>query len=224
MYEVDLFVIAVYCLICDELYPTFLHRFGPIRHGGFSPQLTDCECLTIEIVGPFLGYDKQKRLFNQMSAQFGAFSPALKERVAFVRQSANLWQVKAFIWQQLVERLQGHHAPLQIIDTLPMPILKLARGHQRKVFRAAPAFEFPEATKGYCAAKDEDYFGFKVGLRITSYGLIVHAPILQAYGHDATCRDELLADTKRDTTVVGDMAFLDWGGNNNAKRKTASWC
>ena len=60
-------------------------------------------------------------------------------------------------------------------------------------------------TLGYCAAKDEVYFGFKGGLRITDYGLIVHAPLLPAYGHDSTCRDPLLATP---TQVLGDSAFL----------------
>ena len=67
----------------------------------------------------------------------------------------------------------------------------------------------PPPTKGYCAAKDEAYFGFKGGLRITDYGLIVHAPLLQAYGHDSTCRDALLTGVEPDTQVVGDSAFLD---------------
>ena len=58
-------------------------------------------------------------------------------------------------------------------------------------------------------AKKEAYFGFKGGLRITHYGLIVHAPLLQAYGHDSTCRDELIDGVASDTFVLGDTAFLD---------------
>ena len=46
-----------------------------------------------------------------------------------------------------------------------------------------------------CAAKDEVYFGFKGGLRITDYGLIVHAPLLPAYGHDSTGRDPLFLNS-----------------------------
>ena len=63
-------------------------------------------------------------------------------------------------------------------------------------------------TLGYCAAKDEVYFGFKGGLRITDYGLIVHAPLLPAYGHDSTGRDPLLAGLQTPTQVLGDSAFL----------------
>ena len=135
-----------------------------------------------------------------------------------MRQSANLWQVKAILHQQLVQRLGGHHAPCQIIDTLPIPICHLQRRWRRKIFKTDPIFDFPQPTKGYCAAKKEAYFGFKGGLRITHYGLIVHAPLLQAYGHDSRCREELLGGVVPHTFlparsaqagVLGDTAFLD---------------
>ena len=99
--------------------------------------------------------------------------------MAFTRQSANLWQVKAWLHQHIVTQLAGDRAPLQIIDTLPVPICKVARRFQRRIFRTQDVLEGPPPTKGYCAAKDEAYFGFKGGVRITDYGLIVHAPLVQ---------------------------------------------
>ena len=108
----------------------------------------------------------------------------------------------------LVERLGGDQAPCQIIDTLPLPICHAARRFQRRIFRTESVGACPPPTLGYCAAKDEVYFGFKGGLRITDYGLIVHAPLLPAYGHDSTCRDPLLAGLQTPTQVLGDSAFL----------------
>ena len=165
--------------------------------------------ILIEIVGQYLGYHRQKQLYERMHERFGSWFPALTDRVAFVRQSTNLCQVKAWLHQHLVHRLGGHQARCQLIDTVPIPVCKLARRFRRKIFRGPSDLEFPEATKGYCAAKEEAYFGFKGGLRITDYGLIVHAPLLQAYGHDSQCRDQLLAETPPHTLVFGDSAFLD---------------
>ena len=209
MYDLDLFMIAVYCLIAGDLYPAFCQQYGKPRRAGFEPALSDPECLTIEVVGQYLGYGKQKVLYEQMRNRFGAWFPALTDRVAFVRQSANLWSVKRWLHRQLVGSLHGDQAPVQVIDTVPVPICKLARRWQRKIFRIEPALEFPPPTKGYCAAKDEAYFGFKGGLRITEYGLLVLADLLQAYGHDSQCRDDLLAGVVPGTTVISDAAFLD---------------
>ena len=151
MYNLDLFVIAIYCFICDELYPAFCKVHGKPRRAGFDPSLSDAECLTIEIVGHFLGYSSQKRLYEQMKEHFIDWFPTLKDRPAFVRQCANLWSVKMWMQQRIVACLEGHQAQYQIIDTLPLPICKLARRHARKIFRSEPVFEFPPPSKGFCA-------------------------------------------------------------------------
>jgi hypothetical protein len=209
MYNLELFVIAIYCFISEDLYPEYCRRNGKLRRSGPTPALSDAECLTIEIVGQYLGYHTQKQLYEQMHERFGTWFPALKDRPAFVRQSANLWQVKAWMQQHLVTRLCGHQAQVQIIDTLPLPICKLARRKRRKIFRTDAIFEFPRPTKGYCAAKKEDYFGFKGGLRITDYGLIVQAPIVQAYGHDSQARETLLWGIAPGSLALTDVAFMD---------------
>ena len=135
--------------------------------------------------------------------------PVLKDRVAFTRQSANLWQVKAWLHQHIVTQLARDRVCLQIIDTLPVPICKVARHFQRRIFRTQDVLVGTPPTKGSWVAKDEAYFGFKGGLWITDYGLIFHAPLVQAYGHDSTYRDALLAGVLPATKVVGDRAFID---------------
>ena len=160
------------------------------------------------MVGQYLGYTSQKQLYEQMHDRWRTWFPALKDRAAFTRQCANLWQVKAWMHHHLVARLGGDQAPCQIIDTLPVPICHTARRFQRRIFRTESVGSFPAATLGYCAAKDEYYFGFKGGLRITDYGLIVHAPLLPAEGHDSTLCDPLLAGLHTPTHVLGDAAFI----------------
>lgn len=208
LYKIEEFVIVIYCLIEDELYPAFLKQHGRPRRAGFPPALSDSECLTIELVGQYLGSTRQKQLYGHMHDRFGAWFPALRSRGAFTRQCANLWQVKAWRHQQVVEHLGGHQAACQVMDTLPVPICHVARRFQRRIFRTESVGAFPEPTLGYCAAKDERYFGFKGGLRITDYGLIVQAPLLPAYGHDSTCCDPLLAGVPVATRVRADAAFI----------------
>jgi len=182
------------------------------------PALSDSECLTVEVVGHFLGASTQKQLYEQMHDRWGAWFPALRDRVAFGRQCANLWQVKAWMHRHIVHLLSGDHAPLQVIDTLPVPICNVQQRFQRRIFRTDSVWDSPP-TKGYCAAKDEAYFGFKGGLRITDYGLIVQAPLLQAYGHDSTCREALLVGLHAPTQVVGDAAFLDLDRQQELKER-----
>ena len=49
------FIINVFCLIND----LFQHLFStPLRIRGYEPTLSDSEVITIEIVGEWLGHDK----------------------------------------------------------------------------------------------------------------------------------------------------------------------
>ena len=74
----------------------------------------------------------------------------------------------------------GLQTTCQIIDLLPVPICHMVRRGQRRIFRTEFVGAFLGPMLGYCAAKDEHYFGFKGGLLITDYGLIVHAPLLRS--------------------------------------------
>ena len=134
MYKVEDFVITIYCLLEDELYPAFCQQHGLPRRAGFAPALSDSECLTIALVGPYLGYTSQKQLYEQMRDRWRTWFPALKDRGSFTRPCANLWQVKAWMHHHLVEWLGGDQAPCQIIDTLPVPICHIARRFQRRIF------------------------------------------------------------------------------------------
>ena len=121
MYKVEDFVIAIYCLIEDELYSAFCQQHGLPRRAGFPPALSDSECLTVELVGQYLGYTSQKQLYEQMHDRWSTWFPALKDRVAFTRQCANLWQVKAWMHHHLVDRLGGDQAPAKSLIPYPYP-------------------------------------------------------------------------------------------------------
>ena len=79
MYRLELFVIVIYSLIEDELYPRFCQHYGAPRRAGFAPALSDSECLTLEMVGHYRGYTTQKQLFERMQERFGAWFPGLRD-------------------------------------------------------------------------------------------------------------------------------------------------
>jgi len=60
--DITTFMIAVYCLIDDNLVGQRLRRRGP------QPTLRDSEVLTIEGVGEFLGLDTESSIFTPFAA------------------------------------------------------------------------------------------------------------------------------------------------------------
>ena len=53
----------------------------------------------MEICGAYFKHHLDKDLFDYFHSHYLNFFPNLRDRPSFVRQSANLWQVKAEIWQ-----------------------------------------------------------------------------------------------------------------------------
>ena len=103
----------------------------------------------------------------------------------FVRQAANLWQVKTAIWQLIVERSGQNRSPVQVIDTLPLPVCTYTRAPRSRCFKTV-------ADYGHCAAKKLDYYGFKLGLRVSAIGMITHFPLLSARAHDVNHTNALV--------------------------------
>jgi hypothetical protein len=194
----DDFIITVYCLVCEH-YQAIRNTY-PLRRGGFAPALTDQEVITMEICGEYFKCATDQDLYDYFRAHYRAFFPALTDRTLFVRQAANLWQVKAAIQQRLTV-VSGQAAdPVQVIDTLPLPVCGYTRARRDRCFKM-------EADYGYCAAKELHYYGFKLGLRIARSGMITYCPLLSARPHDINALDDLVDGFGG--IVPADKGFID---------------
>ena len=192
------FIIIVYLLVCEH-YRVVKERIR-VRRGGFPPALTDEEVITIELCGEYFKLASDEDIFDYFQAHLQDWFPQLRDRTLFVRQAANLWQVKALIQQQLTI-ISGQAAdPVQVIDTLPLPVCVLTRAPRERCFK-------PDADYGYCAAKDLHYYGFKLGLRVARSGMIIHYPLLPARPHDVQMTDDLVAAFVG--VVPADKGFID---------------
>jgi hypothetical protein len=171
----DTFIITVYCLVDDEFKKlSAVHR---VRHAGFAPELSDVEVITMEICGEYFKLQTDKDLFDYFAQHYRPFFPTLSDRSLFVRQAANLWQFKAALHRRLT-CVSGQAADsIQPIDTLPLPVCTYTRARRDRCFPG-------QADYGYCDAKDLHYYGFKLGLRISRCGMILHFPLLEARPHD----------------------------------------
>jgi hypothetical protein len=194
----DEFIITVYCLVCEHYQ--VITNTSPLRRGGFAPALSDAEVITMEICGEYFKFSTDKDLFAYFRTHYAHFFPQLTDRTLFVRQAANLWQVKAAIQQRLTQ-VSGQAAdPVQIIDTLPLPVCGYTRSGRDRCFPTV-------ADYGHCAAKQLDYYGFKLGLRSARCGMITAFPLLPARPHDIRLLDDLVEGFAG--LVPADKGFID---------------
>lgn len=204
MFTRDEFIIHVYCLVV-EYYQRVVP--SPLRQAGFQPKLSDEEALTLEIVGEYLSLETDTQIYRYFRKHYHAWFPALPDRSTLVRQWQNLWRVKQALWHLLVQDSGMWTDPVQIIDTLPVPVCHPKRARQRAIFLDDPVCQ---PSYGYCPAKDWHYFGLKGGLRLSARtGMILAAPLLPASPHDSELLDSLLGNVPVGTTVLGDKGFID---------------
>jgi len=157
-----------------------------LRRGGLAPALSEEEVLTLEIGGEYFKRATAKALFRYFRTHYAPCFPPLKERPLFSRQAANLWQVKAAIPQRLTQGRGQAADPLQIIATLPLPVCGYTRRGRDRGCK-------PFADYGPWAAKKLDYYGFKLGLRSTRWGLLPCCPLLPARPPDIQLLDDWVA-------------------------------
>ncbi len=197
--ERDIFIISVYCLVVEIMQ--VVEKSCKFRQKGFPPKLTDAEVITIEICGEFFKLHEDTEIYNYFKRHYLSFFPNLPSRTTFVRQSANLWQAKVICQALLVQIAEQNIDAVQSIDTLPLPVCTYTRGGFRdKRFPTIAEF-------GHCAAKKMDYYGFKIGLRISRTGMITHFPLLSARLHDINHLGSLIEGFRG--TVPADKGFLD---------------
>jgi hypothetical protein len=204
MFTRDEFIIYVYCCVVQyfqRLFPI------PLRRAGFAPALSDEEALTIELVGDYLGMETDRQIYTYFRKHYRSWFPNLPDRSTLVRQWQNLWCVKYHLWQALVRESGAWKDPVQLIDTLPLPVCHPRRASSRGIFLDDLLYQ---PSYGYCASKDWHYFGFKGGLRLSaSTGMILAAPILPASPHDIDLIENLLIGVPAYTRIFGDKGFID---------------
>lgn len=88
-----------------------------------------------------------------------------------------------------------------IIDSMPLPVCKRVRARRCKKVRG-------KAYCGYCAAKREKFFGWRLHLICTADGIPVSFDLLPAAEHDLTPIHELTVSLPAEATVFGDKGYI----------------
>ena len=194
---IEQFIIEVFCLIDDELEKILLGK--KLRQRGRLPGLSDSEVITMEIVGEFLGKDCDTDIWQYFMMHWLHFFPKIPDRTNFAKQAANLHVLKRLLQESLACKLGVFADNLHLIDGLPIPVCKFARAHFSQVFKG-------EATYGYCATKQERYYGFRGHIVINSIGVVTAATFAAANIDERDVCHELMAQLRG--IVLEDKGYI----------------
>lgn len=190
--ELEHRIIIIYIRI-EEIYKK-LTKDNPLRKGGFPPSLSDVEVLTMEIIGEMEGKNGDRAIWRYFNEHWTSWFPDLTSYKTFAKQCANLCWVK----QQILPLLFPPTQDIHVIDGVPMPTCHNARSHRYSSLR--------EYTRwGYCAAKDEHYYGLKGHVTIGQNGFISDFTVTPANVDERKILPNLIGKIKG--LLIGDKGF-----------------
>jgi len=189
------FIIHVYVLVDDW----FKKEAVILRKSGFPPAFSDAEVITLEIVGEYLGYDKDKSNWKYFHQHWLEWFPQLPTRTTYVRQCANLWVVKQRLHSMLCEEMGVKESSVHRVDGFPIPLCNFRRANRCQLFRG-------EADYGHCASKNMTYYGFQALVIVSSVGVITGFTVMAANHDEAEGVFECLSTQKG--LLEGDKGFI----------------
>jgi len=174
------YIVNVFVMVDDFCKIYCLER--KLRARGPLPKLADSEAITMEIVGEYLGFDTDEGIYNYFARHWRFLFPNLPDRSNFVRQCANLWNVKQRFFEYLSHSKDKY---LQIVDSVPIEVCKFVRARFTKQFKQ---------TAAYGKWFGQTFLGYRFHFKITDYGMIRNFILAPANEHDINYAESLLAD------------------------------
>ncbi len=190
------FLTVVYYMV-DNLYNAIASYSN---RPGIKPIFSDSEVLTLNLVGQMFG-DSENGWYKYVKKNYIHLFPHLVERSRYHKRCKNLQQMTELLRQQLIKLMNFDKSEFHVMDSIPVPTCVYARASRN--MRWSQDFEIDnQHLYGYCAAKEERIYGFKLHLLQTVQGVPVHYVLAPASYHDVTVAPELL-QTYRPNIVVG---------------------
>lgn len=185
----DTRIIATFVIIADVL-TALGHRDHCLAEAG------DAEVLLVAVIAATYFQNHHERALSVLKALHYLSGPLSISR--FNRRLHRLADWLPYI-AEVLGRLFEHEACL-IIDSLPVPVCRRVRARRCGKVRGRDYC-------GYCAAKKEKFFGWRLHLVCTPAGIPVRYSLLPAAYHDLTPIHELLWELPAGIWVLGDKGY-----------------
>lgn len=172
------------------------------KRPGVKPTIPDVTIIQMIILKNLLGFRHESSFLRFIqNLKLKSFFPRLPERSRFNRRAKVLSPIIERIQFELLKRLAADDLKVRVIDTTPLPIVKLSRRNQSKIVKK-------NGLKiGYCSAQKYYYLGLKLSLTVNLDGIPTSIDFHPANQHDLkTLVKE--ASKLAGLIIIGDKGYL----------------
>ncbi len=199
---VETFLTALYTLV-DDWYQAHAPQLLAGKPGA-KPLFSDSEVLALALAQHWLGFPTERAWLRRVRHEYLPLFPRLLSQSEFNRRARNLcWllnRLRAWLLQQWGVRA----APYRLIDSTPIPVRHWRRAGRWGRQRSA----WPDAQLGWCGAKRQAFYGYRLLLLTTLDGVITDWVLVPGDANEREASLDLLTEY-RHLRVLGDKGFLD---------------
>jgi hypothetical protein len=166
--------------ICKEIFEDEADSNGNLQFYPRRPNMTDLQVISLACIMEALGIDSENLLWSKLKTDYPGLFPNLICRTRFNRRRKRLQGHIMKVQDKISERLEDQSQAM-VIDSVPVPVVKLARERTYKAFRK----DFETApSKGYSAVNKGWFIGYKLHVVIFDNGVVQQSGITKGNVHD----------------------------------------
>lgn len=190
--------------ITKSVFKSSIRADGNFKFYPRQPKMSDCQIIALSITAESIGIDSENYLFGKLKKDYIADFPNLIDRCNFNRRRKQLAPYLRQLNKCLADSMNEDENTF-IIDSIPVPICKIAREKSSKVcrehFETAP-------DKGYSAVNKAWYFGYKLHLVTSVRGVFHSMDLSKASVHDIHYLNDVKQSGLNNCTLIGDKGYL----------------
>lgn len=189
--------------ICKDLFQEEVHASGNFQFYPKAPKMTDLQIVALSLCMEALSIDSENLLWSKLKTDYATLFPKLIDRSRFNRRRKRLQPQIAQVQEIVSEKLE-HMTKTMIIDSVPVPVVKLAREKSFKTFKQD--YETSPG-KGYSAVNKSWFIGYKLHVIIYDNGVVQQSGLTKGNVHDINFLKEVESLPCK-KTLLGDRAYI----------------
>jgi len=181
---------------------------------GAKPAFSDSELLTLMLAHDFIPYPGETQYIGYIRANYSREFPKLVDQSQYNRRARNLGYLVEQLRQEWVGRLAIDDPKQLVVDTKPLPVVGYKRTKSHSEFSGSAGY-------GHCAARNLNYFGYKLVMLTTLEGVPIVYDLVAA-NTDERAAAEVVLHRVKDCDIFGDKGFLGDEWQTEVRQRTGN--
>lgn len=189
--------------ICKELFEQEVDNRKNFQSYPVAPKMNDLEIVALSCCMEALSIDSENLLWSKLKTDYSSLFPDLIDRSRFNRRRRRLACFILRVQEYISVKLENL-SELMVIDSIPVPVVKMAREKTFKAFKKD--FETAPA-KGYSAVNKGWFIGYKLHVVIFDNGVVQQSGITKGNVHDINFLKQI-EQLPVHKQMLGDRAYI----------------